>query len=215
VPWSVGADVGWLEGEPRAAEVIQTSEAWGVVWDVHVHNAGDYAKAAYLIRQLGGHPTGVISGMLIADFASLRHGYLYRGEAWEPTAVWGGVVCAGHRPGCDDLAAGLWRPSESDYFAHDPAGEFIRVGGGTHQLADARSLAADIAAGVYDYPLISFTVMVAPVELEIVNSGDGIEEISAFVAEMTGYDFVRWATIEETAEAWLQAGGVASRIEME
>jgi hypothetical protein len=32
---------------------------------------------------------------------------------------------------------------------------------------------------------------------------------------MNGYSFVRWANIEETAQAWVAAGSVPSRIEME
>lgn len=56
--------------------------------------------------------------------------------------------------------------------------------------------------------------MVDPTTLQIVNSGDGIAEITAFVNEMKCYPFVRWATIEETAQAWVDAGSVASRIEM-
>ncbi len=89
------------------------------------------------------------------------------------------------------------------------------MGGGTHQLNDARVLAQAIAGGQYTYPVISFTLMVSPTSLKIVNSNDGTTEITAFVNEMNGYSFVRWATIEETAQAWVEAGGVPSRIEME
>ena len=89
------------------------------------------------------------------------------------------------------------------------------MGGGTHQLNDARVLAQAIADGQYTYPVISFTLMVSPTSLKIVNSNDGTTEITAFVNEMNGYSFVRWATIEETAQAWVEAGSVPSRIEME
>jgi len=47
------------------------------------------------------------------------------------------------------------------------------VGGGTHQLNDARVLAQAIAGGQYTYPVISFTLMVSPTSLKIVNSNDG------------------------------------------
>jgi len=57
--------------------------------------------------------------------------------------------------------------------------------------------------------------MVSPTSLKIVNSNDGTTEITAFVNEMNGYSFVRWATIEEIAQAWVEAGSVPSRIEME
>lgn len=213
--WSIGADVGWLEGEPRAAELIQASEALGVEWDVHTHNEKDRAKAAYLIAQMGGHPNSVVSGMLISEFDRIAP-QTYQGFTWTPLVIWGGTNCPGHRPGCDDLAAGLWIPLNSgDYFTHDPSGQYVRVGGGTHQLDDARALAQAIASGQHPYPAISFTVMVEPSTLKVVNSEDGLAEITAFVNEMNGYSFVRWANIEETAQAWVAAGSVPSRVEME
>ena len=91
----------------------------------------------------------------------------------------------------------------------------MRVGGGTHQLNDGRALAQAIANGQYTYPVISFTVMVSPSTLTVVESRDGIEQITMFVEEMNSYSFVRWANIEETANAWRQAGSIPSRIEME
>lgn len=213
--WSVGADIGWLEGEPRAAELIQTSEALGVQWDVHTHSPQDRAKAAYLITQMGGHPNSVVSGMLVSEFNNIGV-QTYQGFTWTPQVLWGGTNCPGHRPGCDDLAAGLWIPLSSEQYAtHNPSGQYIRVGGGTHQLDDGRMLAQSIANGQYTYPVISFTLMVTPTTLQIVESDDGIAEITAFASEMNGYPFVRWANIEETAQAWVEAGSVPSRIEME
>ncbi|NWF63016.1 MAG: hypothetical protein HXY38_01815 [Chloroflexi bacterium] len=213
--WSVGADIGWLEGEPRAAELIQASEALGVQWDVHTHSPQDRAKAAYLITQLGGHPNSVVSGMLVSEFNSIAP-QTYQGFTWTPQVLWGGTNCPGHRPGCDDLAAGLWIPlSAEQYTTHNPNGQYIRVGGGTHQLEDGLALAQAIANGQHTYPVISFTLMVSPTTLTIVESSDGMAEITTFFNEMNGYNFVRWANIEETAQAWVEAGSVPSRIEME
>ncbi len=214
--WSIGADVGWLEGEPRAAELIQASEALGVQWDIHTHNMNDRAKTAYLIRQYGGHPTSVYSGFLINELEKFLPPDLYLGVSWTPQVLWGAVACPGHRPGCDEQSAGLWSPlSGNDYLTHNPNGNIVHAGGGTHQLDDGRALAQAIANGQYSYPIISFTLMVAPTTLQIVESGDGLPEITAFVSEMKEYSFVRWATIEETAQAWVEAGSVPSRIEME
>src|SRR4051812_24999196 len=39
--WSIGADIGWLEGEPRAGEVVRALETLGVEWDVHAHQLAD------------------------------------------------------------------------------------------------------------------------------------------------------------------------------
>jgi len=82
-------------------------------------------------------------------------------------------------------------------------------------LDDGLALAQAIVNGQYTYPVISFTLMVSPTTLTIVESSDGMAEITAFVNEMNGYNFVRWANIEETAQAWVEAGSVPSRIEME
>lgn len=213
VRWSIGADVGWLNGEPRATELIQASEALGVQWDVHTHNLQERAQAAYLITQMGGHPNSVVSGMLVSEFDSLAP-QTYQGFTWTPQVLWGGTNCPGHRPGCDDLAAGLWIPFSAErYTTHDPNGKYIRVGGGTHQLADGLALAQAIADGQYSYPVISFTVMVSPKSLTVVESEDGMAEIAAFVNKMNQHPFVRWATIEETAQAWRrrEASRVASR----
>ncbi len=213
--WSVGADIGWLEGEPRAAELIQASEALGVQWDVHTHSPQDRAKAAYLITQMGGHPNSVVSGMLVSEFNSIAP-QTYQNFTWTPQVLWGGTNCPGHRPGCDDLAAGVWIPlSAEQYTTHNPSGQYIRVGGGTHQLEDGLALAQAIANGQHTYPVISFTLMVSPTTLTIVESSDGMAEITTFFNEMNGYNFVRWANIEETAQAWVAAGSVPSRIEME
>ena len=89
------------------------------------------------------------------------------------------------------------------------------MGGGSHQLADGLALAQAIADGQYPYPVISFTLMVDPIKLTIVESNDGMTEIAAFVNEVNQYGFIRWANIEETAQAWVTAGSVPSRIEME
>jgi hypothetical protein len=211
--WSIGADVGWLEGEPRAAEVVQKTTALGVEWDVHTHVHADRARAAALIRQFGGTPTSVYSGFLIQDWDKFVPEATYRGENWVLGVLWGAVNCPGHRPGCDEQTPGVWSPSSADnYTMHDPAGMLIHVGGGTHQLADGRALAEQIAAGQVSAPVVSFTVMVTPSTLQIFPGEDGLEEIRVFYAEMNEYGFVRWATIEETARAWDAAGRIPSQV---
>ena len=213
IRWSVGADIGWLEGESRAAEVIQKSEAFGIQWDIHVHNMNDRGKANYLIKKFGGHPTGVYSGFLVKDFEKVILPNEFSGESWAATVLWGAVYCPGHRPGCDNDAVGLWSPlSGEEYDVHNPSGTIVHVGGGSHMLTDGRALLSAIANGEYDYPVISFTLMADPVTLAIASTGEGIEDFTAFYNEANEYLFVRWATIEETAQAWIEAGRVPSRI---
>ena len=208
--WSIGADVGWLEGGERVQEIIQRASAMGVQWDVHTHADADRGKAAYLISQYGVTPTSVVSGMQIKEFDGLYQTYTYQGYAWTPQVVWGGVACVGHKPGCDDPAIALYRPASSaQYDAHDPNGNIIRVGNTDHQLATVAQLIAQINAGQYSAPVLEFTIMVEPEVLKIVNSEDGLTELLAFIEQIKQEPSVRFATIEETAQAWAAAGGVA------
>lgn len=222
VHWSIGGDIGWLEGDPHAQEIIQRSTAMGVQWDVHAHKLEDRAKVAYLISQMGGNPSSVVSGMVTSEMDGMRQPLTYQGYTWTPRILWGASLCNRHAAECDDTAAGIWIPLSPDqYQTHDPSGTLIEVSGGTHKLADARALAQAIAAGQYAYPVISFTVMVSPSSLKsleigdgLQEGGDGLEQIMAFANEMISYSFVRFATIEETAQAWVQAGSMPSRIEI-
>lgn len=212
--WSIGADVGWLEGGERAAEIIQRAGAMGVQWDVHAHEAADRAKAAYLLTQYGVTPTGVVSGMRIDEFDGLFQPLTYQGYTWTPQVVWGGANCVGHRPGCDDTSIALYRPTSStQYTVHDPNGALIRVGNTDHQLATAEQLLSQIAAGQYSsVPVLEFTIMVEPETLQIVNSENGLTELLAFIERVKQNPAVRFGTIEETAQAWVSAGSVPIQI---
>lgn len=211
---SIGADVGWLEGGVRVQEIIQRASATGVQWDVHTHKETDRAKAAYLLTQYGVTPTSVVSGMRIEEFDGLRQPLTYQGYTWTPQVVWGGVECVGHKPGCDDTSIALYRPTSSaQYDVHDPNGNLIRVGNTDHQLATAEQLLSQIAAGQYPVPVISFTLMIEPETLRIAESAtDDINVILAFVERMKQNPSVRFGTIEETAQAWVDAGSVAIQI---
>lgn len=206
---SIGADVGWLEGGVRVQEIIQRASAMGVQWDVHAHAAADRAKAAYLLTQYGVTPTSVVSGMQIEEFDGLHQPLTYQGYSWTPRVVWGGVACVGHKPGCDDTSITLYRPTSSaQYDVHDPNGNLIRVGNTDHQFASVDQLLVQIAAGKYSAPVISFTIMIEPETLQVVNSTDGLDVILAFAERMKQNQTVRFGTIEETAQAWAAAGSI-------
>ena len=210
---SIGADAGWLMGGVRVQEIIQRTSAMGVQWDVHAHKLSDRAKVAYLLTQYGVTPTGVISGMRIDEFDQSRKPMTYKGYTWTPQVVWGGVKCVGHRPGCDDTSIALYRPtSGAKYDVHDPNGNIVRVGNSDHQLASAEALLAQIGSGTYSVPLLSFTIMIEPVTLQIVNSDDSLTAILTFVEQVKQNPIVRFGTIEETAQAWVAAGGVPIQI---
>ena len=211
--WSIGADVGWLENGVRVQEIVQRANTMGVQWDVHAHEASDRAKAAYLLTQYGVTPTSVVSGMQIDEFDGLAQQLTYQGYTWTPQVIWGGANCVGHRPGCDDTSIALYRPtSTAQYKVHDPNGALIRVGNTDHQLATAGQLLSLIAAGQYTVPILSFTIMVEPEVLQIVNSEDGLAELLAFIEGVKQNPSVHFGTIEETAQAWVDAGSVAIQI---
>ena len=210
---SIGADVGWLTNGVRVRDVIQRTSAMGVQWDVHAHRSTDRAKAAYLLTQYGVTPTSVISGMQISEFDMARRPSTYKGYTWTPQVVWGGVKCVSHRPGCDDTSIALYRPTSSaQYDAHDPNGNIVRVGNTDHQLASADELLTQITARQYAVPVLSFTIMIEPETLQIVNSEDGLDAILAFVERMKQNPSVRFGTIEETAQAWANSGSVPIQI---
>ena len=214
IRWSISADIGWFNGEPRAAEVVQRTAALGVQWDIHVHRHQDAAQTAYILHELGVEPTSVYSGFKIDELDIISQPVSYQGYDWQPEILWGAVTCPGHRPGCDNDQMGLWRPLNSaNYETHDPNGKFIHLGGGNHQLDEARALVEMFANDEITAPVTSFTLMVAPSTLTIAKTESGYDEIAAFVAEMDAYPFIRWATIEETAQAWVASGGVPSLVE--
>lgn len=215
IHWSIGGDIGWLESANNAQEIVTRSASMGVQWDIHTHKVEDYAKTASILNSWGVTPTGVINGFLIKDFDNLQNTYTYSGVSWSPKIIWGGVVCPGHRIGCDDSSISLYHPTSSNqYDVHNINGNLIKLGGGSHQLADAELLASQIAQGQHNYPVIGFTIMVEPETLRIVTSKtDDVNFILAFVEQMNQYPFIRWATIEETAIAWEQAGSVPFQIE--
>ncbi|MBI5367855.1 MAG: hypothetical protein HZA54_12520 [Planctomycetes bacterium] len=222
--WSVGADIGWLRGEPRAAELIRALEALGVQWDVHAHEHADRAACAAAIAGYGGHPTHVASGALLEEVERLRTPVRGAGGAeWQAAVLWGTNARPGHGRGADLPAIGVWRPrSGSEFALDDPQGLLVTVGGGPLLPAGAEKLAQELAAPGAGAggrgggpPVVSATIMVRPSTLTIIGTEDGIAAIEAWAARVAALGCVRWATIQETAEAWTCAGAVPSRREVE
>lgn len=212
--WSIGADINWLEREPRAGEVIRTLSALGVEWDIHAHNASDRIRCAERIRALGGTPNQVVSGMISTEIDLLRSAQTgSSGYRWQPEALWGIVTSDGHTTGADDTAAGLWRPLDSnDWRAHDPGANLVAIGNGGRTLAAAEALATQVGGGSHVQPVYSVTLNVQPKTLKIVDTSDGIDEIEAWAARIGTQRHVVWNTLSGTAAAWRAAGGLPSRI---
>lgn len=213
--WSVGADIGWLLGEPRAAELIVATRTLGVDWDIHAHVAADRANCYAEIRDLGGRPNQVASGLLTSEIDALRRtSYASDGTAWRAKVLWGIVERAGHGAGADDRAYGVWRPkSSAEWRRHSPTGSLIAVGGGDRTLDGVQAFAFGLSVGSVGRgePISSATINVAPQSLLVVGTTDGIDDIEDWAADMALLSNVEWATINETAAAWIAAGSVASR----
>lgn len=212
--WSVGADIGWLTGEPRAAEVIAKLEAMGVEMDIHAHEFADRANNAARITQLGGHPNKVSSGNVVTEIDRLRMPVIgSNGASWQAEILYGTALRPDHSPGSEDFGYGVWRPkSGAEFTVHDPNGNLISVGGGPRTLAGAQALLDYLRTATGLPPVLSTTVMVHPDSLVNVGTSDGIAQIEAWAAVAGMNAQVRWATLSQTAAAWLAAGGVPSRL---
>ena len=213
--WSVGADIGWLTGEPRSAEVIAKLEAMGVEMDIHAHNFADRANCAAQITRLGGHPNKVSSGNIVTEIDALRSPVRgSNGATWQAEILYGTTQRPGHPEGADDTSYGVWRPkSSSDYTTHDPAGNLISVGGGPRSLAGATSIIDKLKSLTGLAPVYSTTVMVHPDTLVVVGTSDGIDKIEAWAAAAGKEAVVKWGTLTETATAWVSAGSKSSRVQ--
>ncbi len=212
--WSVGADIGWLQGEPRAAEVISTLKSLGVEFDIHAHNGPDRIKCAEKIVSFGGTPTGVVSGVLYTELDSLRSEQVgSTGYRWQPVSLWGMVTDTGHTTTSDDTSAGLWRPrSSADWKAHDPAANLIMVGGAGRTLSSVETLTGQIKSASHFAPLYSASINVAPKSLQVVNTTDGIDAIESWAARIGALSNTQWATLDQIAREWSAAGNLPSRI---
>lgn len=218
--WSIGADVGWLNGEPRAAELIKTLSAQGVEWDIHAHSATDRVIAAQKIIALGGTPNTVVSGATIAELESLRTALKgSNGYTWQASSLYGLVRNPTHTGGSEDMSNGLWLPrSSADWQAHDPSQSLVLIGGGSRTLTAAENMANSIGQGGFTSPVYSATIMVDPVNFKVMDgissqaTTDGIEQIEAFAKRLGGLPHVRWASLSGTAQAWRNAGRVPSRV---
>lgn len=221
--WSIGADVGWLDNEPRAGEIIRTLGALGVEWDIHVHSAADRTLAAQKIVALGGTPNNVLSGVIVTDIDSLRSPLAGSGGyTWQADSLWGLARAGNHGTGSEDLSNGLWQPrSNSEWQAHDPAAGLAVVGGGSRTLSAAEALAEKMAQGArggYTAPVYSATLMLDQVTLTVADAvtatttTDGIDQIEAFAGRVGLLPHVRWASLSGSAAAWRAAGSVPSRI---
>ena len=213
--WSVGADIGWLTGEPRAAEVITKLEAMGVEMDIHAHSFNDRANCAARITQLGGHPNKVSSGNVVTEIDGLRQPVIgANGATWQAEILYGTALRPDHSPGSEDTSYGVWRPkSGAEYKVHDPNSNLISVGGGVRTLAGATAIIDKLKTLTGLPPVYSTTIMVHPDTLVNVTTQDGIAQIEAWATAARANSFVKWATLSETAAAWKAAGQVASRVE--
>jgi hypothetical protein len=213
--WSIGADLGYLTGDPRARQLFLDTQAMGVEWDIHAHSDADRVRVAETIAGYGGRHNDVVSGLQYGEIDALRAPRTSAGGyAWQAGSLYGITREASHAEGSEDFSFGLYRPQGSaGWQNHDPAANLVAVGGGSRDIVEAETLAGQLAAGGHWAPVISATVMVSPTQLKTVTgSRAGIAEIESWAARMGAREQVRWATLSETAAAWVAAGEVPSRV---
>ncbi len=213
--WSIGADLGYLTNDPRARQLMLDTQAMGVEWDIHAHSDSDRVKVAETIAGYGGLHNSVVSGLQYTEIDALRSQRTSaNGYAWQAESLYGITREASHADGSEDFSFGLYRPqSSAGWLNHEPAANLIAVGGGSRDIVEPEILADKIAAGGYWPPVTSATIMVSPTKLKTVTGSQaGIAEIESWAARMGAKSQVKWATLSETASAWIAAGEIPSRI---
>ncbi len=213
--WSLGPDLGWLQNEPRARNTLQTLVGLGVELDIHAHAATDRAKIAEQLHAWGFDVTQVLNGVNTGDVDGARAAQTTpSGYRWQAKYLWGFNRSSSHASGADDYSIGLWRPkSSAEYTVHDPNGNLISMGNGNGTLAIIESFAAGLGT-TYTAPVYSASVNIKPWTLAVSGSGEDLAGLTAFANRIGAMSNVRWATNREICEAWVAAGGVASRIDL-
>lgn len=212
--WSVGADIDWLIGEPRAAELIRHTDSLGVEWDVHAHNLTDRPLCYQQITALGGHPTTVCSGMQTSQIDSMKTTITNGTASFTASVFWGMTYTDGHGSSSDINYSGCWRPASSSSYLTAASSGPVNVGGYTKKMSDIDNLAKDITANptMYRFPVTSATVMIDPQTYTTpLVASETLTVLKAFAARVGTYTNVKWGTINQTATAWVTAGGVNSR----
>lgn len=213
IPLSLGADIEWVGGEPRAADVLAAVVAWGGALDVHAHDSytdenGDMhvynrADAANAILALGFDVTDVCSGYGPDEVLELSSAYTSSAGdlTWEASYLWG-LSTPGH--GYDDTSWGITR---------DGLGGPPHIGGGETTIASAETMAKAVRAGTYSGMLLTSAVMIRPESLTVVNSTDTVADVVAFKSRSDVLR-ARWLTIQATGElADASYPGMDSRVE--
>jgi hypothetical protein len=213
--WSLGADIGWLQNEPRAHEALQILVGLGVELDVHAHNVVDRAITAELLHNWGLNVTQVLNGANLTDVDGARNvESTASGYQWQAKYLWGFNRTNSHGAGSDDLAIGLWRPkSSAEYTVHDPNGSLLSIGNGNGSLSTIESFVTGLGSS-YTAPVYSASVSIQPWVLKVGLSGEDLDGLSAFANRVGASPNLRWATNREICEAWVAAGSVASRIDL-
>lgn len=213
--WSLGPDIGWLQNESRARDTLQTLAGLGVELDVHAHNTSDRAKVAEILHNWGFDVTQVLNGTKTSDVDGARTVQTApSGYQWQAKYLWGFNRDGSHGLGMDDLSIGLWRPkSSAEYATHDPNGNLISIGNGDGTLATIENFAAQLGS-TYNAPVYCMSVSIKPWTLAVDGSEEDIAGLTAFANRVGALPNLRWATNREIAEAWIAAGGVASRVDL-
>jgi hypothetical protein len=186
-------------------------EDLGMSADPHSHqNKGyNYADVAYLIRELGVTPSGIVGGFIAAPVSSsiydsltaTLNGSKYPSYSWTPTALWGGGT-AMHINETAQWVSGIWIPtSGADLFT--PAQEGTPVIGkynagfnGLDDLLEKQANGTLEAGNMYTMTITTNQNML---------TADYIAEFEnqlATYADETAAGKIVWVTLPEALNIW-------------
>lgn len=186
-------------------------EDLGMSADPHSHqNSGyNYADVAYLIKQLGVAPSGIVGGFIAAPIESSEYNELsvpitgskYPTYTWTPTALWGGGTGL-HVDESDQWTSGIWIPkSSADLFT--PANTGTPVIGrydsdfnGLDELLEKQKNGELKAGNMYTITITTNQ------NLLTTNYIADFEKQIATYADETAAGKIVWVTLPEALDIW-------------
>jgi hypothetical protein len=175
----------------------------------HQHNGYNYADVAYLLRELGVTPSGIVGGFIAApessseydDLSSTLKGSQYPSYSWTPTALWGGGTGL-HINESAQWASGIWIPtSEADLYTPATEGTPIigRYDGDFNGLDDLleKQAAGELEAG----NMYTITITTNQNMLTDDYIAEFETKIATYADEAAAGNIV-WVTLPEALSIW-------------
>jgi hypothetical protein len=187
-------------------------EDLGVDIDPHSHESSGYnlVDVAYLIKQTGVTPTGVVGGFIagppedsqLSYFWNLSQGEKYPSASWEPQMLWGGGT-GQHQNESDYWTSGIWYPKSAENFkTHDPNAPLPVVGNYLSSWEGLDDLLSKLRNGELDENgFYTITIMINQSGMDEATRNDYEEHIISYEDEVTNGEII-YATVSEAFTAW-------------